>query len=278
MKILAVDDNDVNLHLLETLLRKDGHEVVSARNGSEALQRLRTEAVDMVISDILMPVMDGFQLCKACKRDEKMRIVPFVFYSGTYTDSKDRKFALSLGAERFIPKPVDSKQLLDTINAVLEDYKKGVLPPGHIQDQKDDAVYMKEYNERLVNKLEKKMLDLEQEIIKRKEAEHALRKAHDELCGFSQELERKIEERTRELEEKSRQLIEAERLAALGKMANKVAHELRNPLMVIGGFARRMVDKTSEQDPNRKYLQIIVDEVDLLEKKLSEVIKIEDKD
>jgi len=278
MKILAVDDNDVNLRLLETLLQNDGHEVVSALNGSEALERLRTEAVDMVISDILMPVMDGFQLCKECKRDEKMRKVPFVFYSGTYTDSKDKEFALSLGAERFIPKPMESKPFLGIINEILGDYKKGVLPPSQIQNQRDDAVYMKEYNERLVNKLEKKMLDLEHEIIKRKEAEDALRKAHDELCGFSQELEKKVEERTLELKEKSRQLIEAERLAALGKMANKVAHELRNPLTVIGGFARRMYDRTSDPDPNRKYLQIIVNEVDVLEKKVSEVIKIEDKD
>jgi signal transduction histidine kinase len=128
------------------------------------------------------------------------------------------------------------------------------------------------------HKLEKKMLDLEQEMLKRKEAEHALRKAHDELRLFNQELERKVEKRTRELKEKSRQLIEAERLAALGKMANKVAHELRNPLTVIGGFARRMVDKTSDKDPNRKYLQIIVDEVDVLERKVSEVIRIEEKD
>ncbi|MDY6988414.1 MAG: response regulator [Thermodesulfobacteriota bacterium] len=278
MKILAVDDNDVNLRLLETLLQNDGHEVVSALNGSEALERLQAEAVDMVISDILMPVMDGFQLCKECKRDENMRKVPFVFYSGTYTDSKDKEFALSLGAERFIPKPMESKRFLGIINGILGDYKKGVLAPSQIRDQRDDAVYMKEYNERLVNKLEKKMLDLEHEIIKRREAEDALRKAHDELCSFSQALEKKVEERTRELKEKSRQLIEAERLAALGKMANKVAHELRNPLTVIGGFARRMVDKASEQDPNRKYLQIIVNEVDVLEKTVSEVIKIEAKD
>jgi CheY-like chemotaxis protein len=276
MKILVVDDDQVNLHLLETLLERNGYEVVSALNGAEALEKLRTEAFDMVVSDILMPVMDGFQLCKECKKDMNINKTPFVFYSGTYTDSKDKEFAMNLGAARLIPKPMESRRFLRIINGILEKDRKGLLPSSQILDQKDEAVYMKEYNERLVNKLEKKMLDLEKEIVKRKAAEEALRKAHDELYSFSRELEKKVEERTQELREKSRQLVEAERLAALGKMANKVAHELRNPLTVIGGFARRMYDKVSADDPNRKYLDIIVREVEVLEKRVAGVIKIED--
>jgi len=110
----------------------------------------------------------------------------------------------------------------------------------------------------------------------RKQAEEALRKAHDELYKFSQQLEKKVQERTDQLKEKNEQLVEAERLAALGKIANRVAHELRNPLTVAGGFARRMYEKTPDNDPNKKYLQIIVNEVMSLENKLSEIIKIED--
>ena len=109
----------------------------------------------------------------------------------------------------------------------------------------------------------------------RKQAEEALRKAHEELYEFSQVLEKKVEERTEEVRDKSRKLIEAERLAALGKMANRVAHELRNPLTVVGGFARRMNEKTADVDPNKKYLKIILGEVQVLENKVSEIIKIQ---
>lgn len=108
----------------------------------------------------------------------------------------------------------------------------------------------------------------------RKQAEEALRKAHLELYNLNQELEKKVEERTRELKEKTEQLVKAERLAAAGKMANRVAHELRNPLTVIGGFARRIYEKASDDDPNKKYLKIVLREVAILENKVSEIIRI----
>ena len=107
----------------------------------------------------------------------------------------------------------------------------------------------------------------------RKRAEDALRKAHAKLSKFSQELEKKVQERTDELNEKSKQLVQAERLSAFGKMANRVAHELRNPLTVVGGFARRICEKTSDDDPNKKYLKVIVGEVMVLENKVSEITK-----
>jgi len=110
----------------------------------------------------------------------------------------------------------------------------------------------------------------------RKKAEEALRKAHEELKHFSQELEKKVQERTAELQEKSKQLIAAERLAVMGKMTNRIAHELRNSLMAIGGFARRMEEKTPDHDPKKQYAQIIVQEVMALEKKVSEIINLKD--
>jgi signal transduction histidine kinase len=92
---------------------------------------------------------------------------------------------------------------------------------------------------------------------------------------LSQELEQKVQERTAELEEKSKLLVEAERLATLGKIANRVAHEVRNPLTVVGGFSRRMYERTPDDDPNKKYLKIIVEHVRALEEKISEIIKIQ---
>jgi sigma-B regulation protein RsbU (phosphoserine phosphatase) len=107
----------------------------------------------------------------------------------------------------------------------------------------------------------------------RKKAEEELRKAHDELYNFSQELERKVQERTEELKEKNEKLVETERLAARCKMANRVAHELRNPITVIGGFARRMEERMPDDVPNREYLKVILSEIEVLENKVSEIIR-----
>ena len=109
----------------------------------------------------------------------------------------------------------------------------------------------------------------------RKRAEEALRQAHDDLYNLSRELDLKVQQRTAELEEKSKQLVEAERLATLGKIANRVAHELRNPLTVVGGFSRRMYENTPNGDAKKKYLKIVVEQVKALEDKISEIIKIQ---
>jgi len=110
----------------------------------------------------------------------------------------------------------------------------------------------------------------------RKKSEAALQEAHEKLYSFSQELERKVQQRTKQLEEKSKELIEAERLAALGKMANRVAHELRNPLTVIGGFVRRLQDRIPDDNLGREYLEVILSEVMVLERKIAEIIRAED--
>jgi PAS domain S-box-containing protein len=115
-----------------------------------------------------------------------------------------------------------------------------------------------------------------EDITQRKRVEEALRKAHEELSHFSRDLEKIVLERTEELREKDKQLMEAERIAALGKVANRIAHELRNPLTVVGGFARRVYEKTPEEDPKKNYLRIMMKEVLVLENRVSEIIKIED--
>ncbi|MBU2549118.1 MAG: response regulator [Proteobacteria bacterium] len=170
-RILIADDLEQNRYMLEALLGGHGHEVVSAMNGKEALQAARSVAVDLVISDILMPVMDGFTLCREWKRDEDLARIPFIFFTATYTDQKDIDFGLSLGAELFLTKPMEPDRLMEAVAGVLEskgsEEAASEEPPG-------EAVYLQEYNQALIRKLERKMLQLEDEVKVRREAERRL--------------------------------------------------------------------------------------------------------
>ena len=95
---------------------------------------------------------------------------------------------------------------------------------------------------------------------------------YEETFFFSRELEKKVKERTAELEKRTCQLVEAERLCAFGEMANMIAHELRNSLMIVGGFARRLYENSKDRSLNEEHLKIIVDEVKILEDKVSKII------
>lgn len=160
-RVLVVDDVESNLYLLERLLTGYGHEVSRAAHGAQALERARESPPDLVISDILMPVMDGFSLCREWRRDERLRDIPFVFYTATYTDPKDESFALELGADRFIVKPTDPTQFMEILREVLRQHRYGALAASPPPTQPEE-VFLREYNEALVRKLEDKLEQLDQ--------------------------------------------------------------------------------------------------------------------
>jgi two-component system, cell cycle sensor histidine kinase and response regulator CckA len=183
-KFLIVDDIQENLYLLQVLLSANGFDVEQASNGLEALERARRAPPDMIISDILMPVMDGYALCRAWKEDERLKNIPFIFYSATYTEPKDQEFALKLGADRFFIKPIEPDKFLALLLEIKNDYEAGkfVSPSQPIKAPE----YLKEYNAALIRKLEDKMLQiekgnriLEQDIVEQKQTEEALRASEE---------------------------------------------------------------------------------------------------
>ena len=160
-KVLVVDDKEENLYLLKVVFEGNGFEVTQAKNGTEALETANANLPDIVISDILMPGMDGFSLCRQWKTDDKFKNIPFIFYTATYTDTRDEEFALSLGAERFIRKPAEPNELVQAIRDVLAQ-KQNKEEPGKPQPAiEQESVYFKKYNEALIRKMEDKMLELE---------------------------------------------------------------------------------------------------------------------
>jgi PAS domain S-box-containing protein len=158
-KILIVDDNKTNLYLLKSILEEEGLEVVAAENGKDALDRAHAHPPDLIVSDILMPVMDGYALCRRCKSDETLKDIPFVFYTATYTEQKDEKFALSLGADRFVLKPQEPETLIQILEEVWEERSEaGAVAPKPLGEEME---FFRQHNEILFSKLEKKMLELE---------------------------------------------------------------------------------------------------------------------
>jgi len=166
-RVLIADDNAQNLYLLETVLKSSGLDATSARNGAEALESALQNPPDIIVTDILMPVMDGFELCRQWRANETLSHIPFVFYTATYTDLKDEKFALSLGADRFVIKPQQPEVLLNIIREVMAKPRKAKQSaPGKTLEKK--AEELQQYNEVLFRKLEKKVKQI-QEVIEKKE-------------------------------------------------------------------------------------------------------------
>jgi signal transduction histidine kinase len=246
--------------LLDKLLRSRGYRVIQCHNGAEALDAARKEPPDIIVSDILMPVMDGFTLCKNWSRDERLRTIPFIFYTATYTDSRDEQLAMSLGAARFIVKPADSEVFLNIIQAVLDEFKRGAAAVPNTKSA-DEEVILARYNETLVRKLEQKVqelkdanLALEAEISQRKQME-------DRLVELYEEEKKQREELNKEAK-------------ARGLFIDVLAHELRTPLTPIlasTGMLNDMI-KTSPDVIQKKLCSNISSSVQKLAARLEELL------
>ncbi len=174
-RILIADDNSQNIYLLEVILKGSGHDVISAVNGAEALEIARQTLPDLIITDIFMPVMDGFALCREWKSDELLKSIPFIFYTATYTHPKDEQFALSLGAERFLIKPQEPESLMEVVQQLLNGSKVRAL-----ESHSSECEILFQHNQVLLRKLEQKVAQLESEIAEREAIQEQLLAAADD--------------------------------------------------------------------------------------------------
>ncbi len=127
--ILVVEDIPNIRDLLSVTLRFKGYPVITAENGEEALARISDERPALIISDILMPKMDGYAFVQKLRTNPETHDIPIIFLSATYTTPEDKLFGLSLGASRFIEKPIDTEDFLLTVAELLADGPATVPQP-----------------------------------------------------------------------------------------------------------------------------------------------------
>jgi CheY-like chemotaxis protein len=148
--ILVVEDVPNVLELLEVTLRFKGYPVITARNGEDALAVIAKERPALIITDILMPKMDGFTFVQKLRQDPQTRQIPVIFLSATYVTPEDKSFAMSLGAARFIEKPIDTEEFLLTIAELL------TQGPPETPEPLPEREFYQGYRERLEMKLRHK--------------------------------------------------------------------------------------------------------------------------
>jgi len=162
MNILIVEDDPDSRLMMQTILESAQHQVISAPNGVRALLSARKERPDLIISDIMMAEMDGFELCYALKHDHQLQHIPLIFCTATYVESADERLALQLGAERFILKPIEPQRLLDVVAEFETDAQSTCTMP--IEAEKTSlkhADFLQQYQPRISHKLEQKTRELE---------------------------------------------------------------------------------------------------------------------
>jgi CheY-like chemotaxis protein len=149
--LLIVEDDPDILKLLDATLTFRGYRVITARNGKEALEAIQVKHPAIVITDIMMPKLDGFGLVHRIRIDPETRDIPVVFITATYVAREDREFALNIGATRFVQKPVDLEKFLVTIAELMEQGFPTVIQP------LNELEFYNEYRKRLEAKREEKV-------------------------------------------------------------------------------------------------------------------------
>ena len=162
MKVLIVDDRLEDRSLLRCILQHHGWRVTEAGDGLEALDQLGRERPELVISDALMPKMDGFSLLRAMQSDPALAAIPFVFHTATYTGQHERELAMSMGAVGFMVKPLTPEALWQELSAIVDGLAVAAVVAPAVESPAADEEFLEKYSAMVATKLEEKVRELEQ--------------------------------------------------------------------------------------------------------------------
>ncbi|MGC8491819.1 MAG: response regulator [Syntrophobacteraceae bacterium] len=194
-KILIVDDEADTVELLRKRLHFEGYHTLEAGDGEECLKQVAEGKPDLIILDVMMPKLDGYEVCRILQKSRSTAYIPVLMLTAK-GGTENKVKGLDVGALDYLPKPFEYQELLARIKSLLS---------------------MKAARERLV---------------------------------------------------------EEEKTKAVDRVMAEITHELRNPLTSIGGFARKVNENLPEGDPNKKYLQMILDDVVRLEKMVRDLVEL----
>ena len=260
--ILVVDDKALNRSLLTTLLRYQGYRIVEASDGANALEKAQTENPDLIITDILMPKMDGYELVKRLRETDAMRNVKIVFYSALYREEETRSLAAACGVSQFICKPTDPQEILRVVEEVLTSVPGSSLPPK--PEDQTEIVRL------LSDKLYQKVLELE-ELNAALEKTVAMRTK--ELVDSNRNLKEEIVERQKAEEAAGRD--REKKLKMKGDLLSHVSHELRSPIAVVHQFVSILLDGLggSLNANQKEYLEIALRNTNQLRRMIDDLLE-----
>src|SRR4030043_1938117 len=194
-RILIVDDNEDTVELLKKRLRSEEYDTAEAYDGEEGLKKVIDYNPDLIVLDVMMQKIDGYEVCRRLKLDENTRYIPVIMLTAK-SDVASKVIGLDIGADDYLPKPFDYKELSARVRSLF-----------------------------------------------------TIKAAREKL-------------------------VEEKKSGALEQMMDQVAHEIRNPLTSIGGFARKVYGKLPEDDPNKKYMEMIIENVSVLESMIKQLIEL----
>lgn len=193
--VLIVDDNIDTVELLKKRLKAEGYNTKEAYDGEEALKKVQESLPDLIVLDVMMPKLDGYEVCKRLKTDDRTKLIPVIMLTAK-SDVESKIKGFDIGADDYVPKPFDYRELLARIRSLL----------------------------------------------------------------------------TRK--EESEKAIKEERTEAVRKLIDSLSHEIRNPIVSIAGFAKKVYEDLPPGDPNKPYLMTILQESEKLERLLKEIINL----